>query len=414
LDECAVLVRASPTLTWTEAVDATSAFELQGGLTLGGLLLAAGSAGALAAGSLFFHVQPPMGLAARAGDGALTRADLAEALQNLSLGQPAKSYQMSSVSRKHTQRVVSVCALGVGGRLQLPDLGAFMPSAASLQAFKWGVVGEEAASSDLRALLEGWVKSGAQPPIANLFYDARSHKRHEPIEFDVEGVGTFKGVPDLVIAHRGIGLPEAMLPLVASAAVSVDWETPQAMDKRASIAAIGEIHALAMAHAHDFVRGVPVFVTDLATGFRCWLVAAQSIWYLHPDRDLTLAEGVALVRCFLSMDAAHLVPLVRDGSLVFVPATGASAAAAPPSAGVPPPEVTAPSAATALPSVSGAPSWGKGSTRRAACVPPAGLASGHVSPDRFDDDLGAVAAQIALELARGGGFPRVLISSGDC
>jgi len=67
LGDCTVLVRAHADVKWSSAVDAGPAFELEGLETLAGLLAAA-PGGALAAGTLFIHVQLPASAAAGAGE----------------------------------------------------------------------------------------------------------------------------------------------------------------------------------------------------------------------------------------------------------------------------------------------------------------------------------------------------------
>lgn len=60
--------------------------------------------------------------------------------------------------------------------------------------------------------------------------------------------------------------------------------------------------------AGEGAYGSPAFVTDLSTGFRCWIVVDSILFRLHPADIpgpprvcgfLTLAEGVALIRYFI-------------------------------------------------------------------------------------------------------------------
>jgi len=52
-------------------------------------------------------------------------------------------------------------------------------------------------------------------------------------------------------------------------------------------------------------------------GFRGWIVFGEYLYELHPaDRDLTLAEGVALIRFFLKCGDALQRPRIIDGTLV--------------------------------------------------------------------------------------------------
>ena len=91
------------------------------------------------------------------------------------------------------------------------------------------------------------------------------------------------------------------------------------MSEESTITAIGRIQAMAFAAAG---RAVPVFFTDLVGGFRGWIVIGGRLFNLHPpERDLTLAEGVALIRLFLERATAEEGVLVAGGALAF----GASA-----------------------------------------------------------------------------------------
>ena len=49
----------------------------------------------------------------------------------------------------------------------------------------------------------------------------------------------------------------------------------------------------------------------MVSGFRCWIVIANGLYYLHPGDNLSLREGVALMRYFLSRSE-------MDGSTAIV------------------------------------------------------------------------------------------------
>jgi hypothetical protein len=91
------------------------------------------------------------------------------------------------------------------------------------------------------------------------------------------------------------------------------------MSEMNAIIAVGRIQAIAFAEGGS---AVPVFLTDLAGGFRAWIVINSALYELHPpDRALTLAEGVALIRLFL--ERAHAdepTRVVRGGAWNSSPA----------------------------------------------------------------------------------------------
>jgi hypothetical protein len=208
------------------------------------------------------------------------------------------------------QRALSIT---IHGSLVLPAL----PAAGDFFApFVWDRTagGEVAASPTLRGLLERWVALDKVPPDHALI-DVQGLAAHHPLRLTVGGVGTFSGVPDAVFCHRGVRTALDAAPLELSALVSVDWKQPAAMSDVRAITAIGRIQAMAFA---DAGRVVPVFFTDLAGGFRGWLVVEGCLFSLHPpERDLTLAEGVALIRLFLDRATAGEDVRVVDGVLVF-------------------------------------------------------------------------------------------------
>ena len=241
-------------------------------------------------------------------------------IQSLVVEVETPSISFSNVSRKNASDAMISLDVGPGGRLVLPDLEQYMPAAASLTPFEWGARESETdASKQLLPLLQSWVVTGARPPIPNLFLDVQGLAHDMPIELHVEHVAVFKGMPDAIVAARGIGREEEASPTTSAAVVAVDWKTPTTLSKYSDIVAIGHVLALAFARNSNFAVGKPVFFSDMHSGFRGWIILNSTLYYLHPDdRDLTLAEGVALIRYFLAAQSDGRVASVEAGSLVCV------------------------------------------------------------------------------------------------
>jgi len=209
-----------------------------------------------------------------------------------------EDFSFSKVSAACVASAAEALYVEVKGRLRLPDLSPYMPAAASLSAYEWKAGDKETAVSPrLLTLLSAWVKSGAAPHIANTFFDVQPLASHSPMVLVVDDVGTFRGMPDAIAPRAAVDVAEELQPVSSSAVVSVDWKTPSAFGNVSKVAAIGHIQAMAFASKR---KSVPVFITDMATGFRCWIVIGKGLYFLHPPGDgLSLAEGVALMRYFL-------------------------------------------------------------------------------------------------------------------
>lgn len=225
-----------------------------------------------------------------------------------------KDYNFSTVSASVASSAAEALEVSVSGLLRLPDLSPYMPAAADVVAYRWSPNEKEtAASPHLLALLSTWVKVGAAPPIGSTFFDVQPFASHSPMQLVVEDVGTFRGMPDAIAPRSAVGKIEELQPVSSSAVVSVDWKTPSAFALAAKIAAMGRIQALAFASKR---KSVPVFITDMATGFRCWIVIANRLYYLHSGDSLSLVEGVALMRYFLARSEVDgSAPRVVDGAL---------------------------------------------------------------------------------------------------
>jgi hypothetical protein len=105
-------------------------------------------------------------------------------------------------------------------------------------------------------------------------------------------------MPDVVVPRAAVGIADEMQPITSSAVVSVNWKTPTAFAETGKVTAIGRIQAIAFASKR---KAVPAFLTDMAAGFRCWIVIDGVLYYLHHDEaPLSLLEGVALIRYFLT------------------------------------------------------------------------------------------------------------------
>ena len=284
-----------------------------------------------------------------------------------------------------------------------------MPATA-LDPFDWaggrGEKKEVEESPALLALLERWVKCDAEPPVRNLFLDVQAGPA---MSMKVEGVADFSGVPDAIVVARGIGSPEEAEPFAASAVLTVDWKRRSAMQSRGRIAAIGHVHALALASARGFSHGQPVFFTDLATGFRCWIVLNAGLYFFHDDAgpvDLSLAQGVALMRYFIARAAQGDAFAVSDSALTSVPGPRAAPAgggggttSAPEPAGAPP---TGGAFGGSSAGAGSAPAKSRGGGTTASEESPESDAT--AGDDGVDVDFRTLAVSIAHDLARGGGF----------
>jgi hypothetical protein len=134
------------------------------------------------------------------------------------------------------------------------------------------------------------------------------------MELVVENVGTFRGMPDAIAPRSAVGVAEELQPVSSSAVVSVDWKTPSAFANVVAVTSIGRIQAIAFASKR---KSVPVFFTDMMSGFRCWIVIANGLYYLHPEESLSLCEGVALMRYFLDRSEVDgSTAKVVDGALL--------------------------------------------------------------------------------------------------
>lgn len=193
-------------------------------------------------------------------------------------------------------------ALGVaaGGCLAVPPdiLLRYMPDDGGICPYDWTSQSERQAAPCLLDILKGWVQTNANPAVVNLFLDVQGRAVHSAMQVPVEGVANFSGMPDAIVPHRRIQSPEEAYP-ISAAQLALDWKRPQDFEKRAHVSAIGRIQALAFARPTSYADGKPVFFTDMKTGFRAWIVLRGALYYLHPDHDLTLKEGVALIRYFL-------------------------------------------------------------------------------------------------------------------
>ena len=227
-----------------------------------------------------------------------------------------RAYVFSAASPPAVGRAIQALDIELYGSLAVPELAAAACAACEFEAFPWGAATELQSSAALRERLEEWVAGGERPPPHALI-DVQHLAAHNSLRLSVPGVGSFSGMPDAIYCRKALRDAELVVPVSMSAVVSVDWKRPSAMAEVASIVSIGRIQAIAFAEAG---RAVPVFLTDLAaSGFRGWIVISGCLYELHPpDRALTLAEGVALIRLFLARAEAGHVSRVVDNALVGV------------------------------------------------------------------------------------------------
>lgn len=228
---------------------------------------------------------------------------------------------MSTASTKVLNRTLDKLAMPIGGCLDIPGFRMLLPAPGTVQPYPWaGGQGERDASSALLDRLKAWVTVGMEPPITNLFSDVQAQ---DPIDFTVDGAGHFTGLPDMMIAHDGIRSADELCSIVSSAAVVVDWKVPAAFAKTGKIKAIACTHAIALSSFQGYTSGQPVFMTDMATGFRAWIVMEGALYFLN-DNDtagaprssahlLSLEEGVALIRWFLIHEGEYALERKRKG-----------------------------------------------------------------------------------------------------
>ena len=313
----------------------------------------------------------------------------------LRLREETPEVQLSNTSETRLTTALARLSIPSGGRLVVPDLLSYAPRTGLTKPFQWRTgLTERTAAPMLLSDLRTWVTDGMVPPIQNLFADVQSFT---PVEFTVEGAGHFSGVPDMMVAKDGVGREDELQPLVQNAVLTVDWKTAAAFKKNGQIKAIGSSQAIAYSSYNSFSHGQPAFMTDMATGFRCWMVVDGKLYYLHPDNgDFTLDEGVALIRWFLVHgDTYTLCVDGRKASWVSTSGSAPDPAARPRGTSGRHPEAPA-SSGLAL----DVGSKGVGRSERSS-----GLISRDVSPDGtspMDDDLATVICEVRASILRGG------------
>jgi hypothetical protein len=356
--------------------------------------------------------------AEHAAAAAKSQGEVVDLLRQFYVREAVKDVEFSKASSRVASEAIFSVGVGLGGLLALPDdLARFMPSVADLAPFQWshgrGEKRETDESGALLALLENWVKRDAVPPVPNVFLDVQAGP---PMRMRVEGVANFSGVPDAIVVGHRIGSRDEAAPFAASAVFAVDWKRQSVMQQRGRVAAIGHVHALAFASARDYSSGQPAFFTDLAAGFRCWIVLGSKLYFFHDDArqvDLSLAEGVALMRYCIACAADGAALGVSDSAaLTCVRASPGSRATAAGGAGsaVPTPAPEAGPGGGARDGKAGAgsaPAKSRGGGTTATDESPESEAT--TGEDGVNADLGvaefrAVAMSIAHDLARGGGF----------
>ena len=354
----------------------------------------------LAADMLTAHPLLPFSLRPLDADaGALARELTAglQALASLRLREETPEVPLSKASETLLNTALARLNIPAGGHLVVPDLLRYAPPARSLSPHVWRVgLTETNAAPTLLTTLRSWVTTDMDPPIDNVFADVQ---QFTPVDFTVEGAGHFTGLPDMMVARDGVVREDELQPLVSTAALTVDWKTATAFTKRGQIKAIGSSQAIAYSSYDGFKRGQPAFITDMATGFRCWMVVDHKLYYLHPnDRDFTLEEGVALIRWFLVHEATHVLRM--DGrTAVWVSASEGE------------PDATTRSHGTAghhpvnTSATQGTvPDVGSNDAGRLRCS--GGLISRDVSPDgtstTSDDDLATIICEVRASIFRGG------------
>jgi hypothetical protein len=211
-----------------------------------------------------------------------------------------EDFNFSRVSNQCVSRAISALNVEIGGHLHLPELLPYMPLSSDVRAYPWGATeGETSVSGNLLKLLTTWVTFGAVPNILNRFFDVQSLSAHNSMEIIVDSVGTFRGMPDAIASRSTVCDFHEIGSISSSTLVSVDWKTPSAFANASKVNPIGHIQAIAFENLSQ--RSIPVFFTDMSSGFKCWIVVESKLYYLHKEdgQSLTLTEGIALMRYFL-------------------------------------------------------------------------------------------------------------------
>ena len=205
--------------------------------------------------------------------------------------------------------------------LPLPLIDHLKP-AASPTPFSWPPnIEETAASPALLELLERWVKSDSMPALEHAFMDVQDLAGVSPLVIFEPGVGNFKGASDMVILRQYAAASSVLSPL-SNCAVAVDWKTPTALKRGVKQQAALQVLALSEFNGGE---APPVFFTDLKTHFLCYIMRGGFLCCFRGadgTNNLSLAEGVGLIRFFLLQDMecigsrleAAVVPTSLGGS----------------------------------------------------------------------------------------------------
>lgn len=206
--------------------------------------------------------------------------------------------------------------------LELPPIAHLMPPPRSLVPFPWGAEREATASPSLLQLLQRWVEAEDE----TVFLDVPGVAARSLLVTREPGIGSFKGVPDLTILRHGCRAHCAR-PL-SHCAAAVDWRTPAEMSGRVTGQVFLQALALSEIAAAD-APSPPVFFTDLASQFLCCRVFSGGMLFYEgaAGRQLSLEEGVGLLRHFLLLDKARGVANLAGVHCKAAGGRGATAAA---------------------------------------------------------------------------------------
>jgi hypothetical protein len=180
---------------------------------------------------------------------------------------------------------------------------------------------ETTAAPALLELLTRWVKSDYLPVLEQDFMDVQDLAAHSPLVISEPGVGNFKGIPDMAILRHYISASGVTSPL-SNCAIAVDWKTPLALKK--GVKQQGALQVLALSE-YNANGAPPVFFTDLKTHFWCYTMSEGYVSCFrgaNGTNNLSLAEGVGLIRHFLLLDIQNklsrlqttVVPTSEGGS----------------------------------------------------------------------------------------------------
>ena len=226
-----------------------------------------------------------------------------------------KEFPFSSASPSAVRKLLISRGINECDNIPLPPIEHLKPTA-RLNPFAWlPSTKETAAAPALLELLEHWVKSGYMPALEHAFLDVQELSVHSPLVIFEPGVGNFKGASDMVILRHYVAASSVLSPL-SNCSVAVDWKTPAALKRGVKKQAALQVLALSEFNGGD---APPVFFTDLKTHFLCYIMSGDFLCCFRGadgTNNLSLTEGVGLIRYFLLLDMEKKVGCLETAALM--------------------------------------------------------------------------------------------------